>query len=152
MSGGAEMPVGWRDVAGEVPSADRFRRDRGSLDVQRWFVLLGRGAFDLCVPGDDEEPDPRSIEMAAGVLPTLPVIVEEAAAHLAAMVDARRRGLSGEPELVSVLVDARREQVTVELNWDADLYSLWHVTFTWRTGFPRHPAAFGRRDWVSPPS
>lgn len=135
----------------EMPPPERFSRERGHPETYRWYAHTEGGAgFDVCVPGDDEEPYAASVEMAAALVGDVPVLAEEAVVYIHAAVDASRRGIFGAPSVVSACFDARDDTVTLDLNWESDLYSLWHVTFKYahdRTR--RHPNAFGRRDWVA---
>jgi hypothetical protein len=133
----------------EITMPLRFSRDREPQPAHRWYARTDGGAgYDVCVPGDDEDPHVPSLDLAARVLHDVGEMTEAAIAYVHAAVDARRLGLLDAPTVVSLLVDARDATATLDLNWEFDLYSLWHVTFTdVHDPARRSPIAFGRRVW-----
>ena len=133
----------------EITMPVGFSREREPEPAYRWYAQTDGGAgYDVCVPGDDEDPYVESLDLAARVLHDVPLMAEEAVAYIHAAVDAPRLGITDAPQIVSVFCDARTAMATIDLNWEFDLYSLWHVTFAdVHDPSRRHPIAFGRRVW-----
>ncbi|HEX2204572.1 MAG TPA: hypothetical protein VHG91_14770 [Longimicrobium sp.] len=130
-----------------IPPAGTFLQEPFRTDAGHWRAPVDGDGTGLRVPDGDGAPDAASLALAERALPEAGALVEEARAYLAGTVDFARASLHGDPEVIGVTCDALSATVTLELNWDSDLYSLWHVRFRWRPDGGRTPIAFGRRDW-----
>ena len=135
-----------------VPSADDFRAVIREHVSEPWWTQVPEGEYDLYVPGQEWEPDAASIALAGHVLPEVDAIVAEAVEYLKGIVDFERWGFRETPSIISLHCDAPRQRVSVEVNWEADLYFLWSVTFTVHEGerMRRSPMGMGRRFWGGP--
>lgn len=136
-----------------IPTMDEFRREPGDDARLPWraSATAGDGCdFDLYVPGEDdwpnEAPDEPSVRLAARVLPELPAIRAEAAAHVLGIVDPRRP-LHGEPQLVCLSCDARRERLIVEVSWETMPDALWYVELVLHPTLGRRPSGMGVTAW-----
>lgn len=125
----------------QLPPPDRFRHDPYNPEPPRCWASVPGTSYDVIVPsiGDDDEPDPPSLALAAEVLPQLDALVDEAAEHIRYYADAQRLGLQGRPDAFGVYCDAQRRRVEVSVNWQVHLYTLWTVTFHLHENGRRYP-------------
>jgi hypothetical protein len=133
----------------QVPSPDDFRHEDGYETMPPWWARIAGENFDLFVPDRQGEPDRDSLDFAARVLPRLHELRAQAARYIGDVVQVR--GIPTlDPEaaqFVSVFCEAASGTVFLELNWEADLYHLWHVRFGDHPVQGLKPLAFGRRAW-----
>ncbi|HEU4557795.1 MAG TPA: hypothetical protein VFS20_08090 [Longimicrobium sp.] len=139
----------------QIPALDEFRQESGTPPAMPWWVDVNDADFMLSIPdswpeGEDGfgEPHEPSYRLALIVLPELESLKRKAVEYLAQIVDFGKMGIAGDPYLVHVNCDARKETVIVEMAWESDIYALWSVTFFWRErpeGTPRWvwPKAMG---------
>lgn len=130
-----------------IPSLEEFKHQDGTPPAMPWWVDVKAADFTLTIPdswpeGEDDfgEPHEPSYRLALLVLPELESLTRQAVEYLARIVDFGKVGIMGDPYLVHVECDARKETVEVAMAWETDVYALWSVTFFWRErpdGTPR---------------
>jgi hypothetical protein len=137
----------------QIPAADTFRLEPGPAYGPWWFANPPEASFTLRLPPgeiydffeDDPAPHEPSYALAAVVLGRLGELTTRAVEYLDGVVERARKGMRGEPYLISVECDARAGRVTLEMAWEADVYSAWSVTFAWADEARVHPVAMGYR-------
>lgn len=133
----------------QVPSPEHFTHESGYWVGPPWWARVPGADFDLHVPDWEGEPDPVALEFAARVLPRVHDLRAEAARYIGHAVQVRSipRLDPEEADIVSLFCEGGSGTVILELNWDADLYNLWHVRFRDHPVLGIHPVAFGCRAW-----
>lgn len=133
----------------QVPPPESFTHESGDWIGPPWWAPVAGTDFDLHVPDGEDGPDPQALAFAQRVLPRVHELRDQAARYIAQAVQVRSnpRLETDEAQIVSVFCDAGSGTTILELNWEADLYSLWHVRFTDHPTQGLHPVAFGCRPW-----
>jgi hypothetical protein len=133
----------------QIPSPVGFRHESGYWVGPPWWAPVPGADFDLHVSDWEGAPDAESLAYAERVLPRVHDLRAQAARHIAHVVVVR--GIPAlDPEaasIVAVFCDAGSETVILELNWEADLYSLWWVRFRDHPTLGLRPVEFGCRGW-----
>jgi hypothetical protein len=121
----------------QIPSLDDFRHQSGVPPALPWWVDVRDADFTLMIPdswpeGDDDGPHQPSYQQALQVLGELDTLTRKAVEYVRGIVDTSKVAVAGEPSLNEVFCDARNQRVTLRMVFDADIYALWSVTFSWR--------------------
>ncbi|HEX2203328.1 MAG TPA: hypothetical protein VHG91_08520 [Longimicrobium sp.] len=116
------------------PAMDDFQQPPGTWYGPDWEVDPDGAAYTLRIPDGDGDwmPHAPSYEMAVRVLPELEWLKEKGIEYLGGKVDLDRAGYRGTVEIVDVHCDQRRQRITVEMEWESQLYGAWTVVFSWR--------------------
>lgn len=144
----------------QIPPLGKFRQDPESRYGIVWQADPEGASYTLMVPdgepawsegGWDARPDEASYQLALAVAPDADALQKEALAFLERIVAFDRLKMDGEPFIIGIVCDAKRQRAIVELEWTHDVYCRFSVTFSLRVNHPQLPdnrSAVGMAFWA----